>query len=123
MKFLVDNAISEVVSASLKQAGYDAVHVRECGMQAATDQAIFEKAASENRVIISADTDFGTILALREVTKPSVILFRGPVERQPKKQAELLLANLSQIQKELKAGCIAIISQNRLRIRDLPISK
>jgi predicted nuclease of predicted toxin-antitoxin system len=64
MKFLVDNALSPLFSEGLQKANHDAVHLRDYGLQEATDDVILKRSADENRILISADTDFGTLLAL-----------------------------------------------------------
>ena len=121
MKFLVDNALSPLVAHLLAAAGHDAVHVRTLGLQAAADSELFQLAAIQSRTILSADTDFSQLLALRRETRPSLVLFRGRSPRRPEQEAAVLLANLPVISAELEHGAVVSIYEGRLRIRRLPI--
>ena len=123
MRFLVDNALSPLVAERLRNAGHDAVHVRDSQMQGASDQEIFDLAAREARCLVTADTDFATLLALRRESKPSVILFRRPGQRRPEEQASLLLSNLGHISDAIEIGSIVTFDEARLRIRTLPIGE
>ena len=121
MKFLIDNALSPALADLPQQAGHDAIHVRSVGLQHADDDAIFDRAAVEGRILVTADADFGTLLAVRSSRQPSVIQFRGEGSRKPDALARTLLANLPQLVDSLENGCIVTFEPARVRVRLLPI--
>jgi predicted nuclease of predicted toxin-antitoxin system len=121
MKFLIDNALSPALAALLQQAGHDAIHVRSIGLQHADDDVIFDRAAVEGRILVSADADFGTLLAVHSSRQPSVIQFRGEGSRKPDALARTLLANLPQLTDSLENGCIVTFEPARVRVRLRPI--
>lgn len=123
MKFLVDNALSPQIARGLEEAGHDAIHARDRGLQVAEDDVLFALAEKEGRVLVSADTDFGTLLALREATRPSVILFRHGVTRRPALQIGILLAQLADLADALDHGSLIAIDESRVRVRPLPIMR
>ena len=104
MRFLVDNALSLILATRLEQAGHDALHVRAIELHRSDDVVIFDRAAAEDRIVVSADTDFGTLLATRSAQKPSVIQFRGQGSRKPEALALSILSNLPQLVDALQSG-------------------
>jgi predicted nuclease of predicted toxin-antitoxin system len=121
LRFLIDNALSPLIAARLRAGGHDAVHVRDYGLHAGSDEEILDKASMERRVVISADADFGTLLATRRTSLPSVVLFRRCTQRRPEEQATLLLDNLPAIEQALEAGSVVVIEPDRIRLRRLPL--
>ncbi len=91
------------------------------GLQHADDEVIFDRATVERRILVSADADFGTLLAVRSSRQPSVIQFRGEGSRKPDALARTLLANLPQLVDSLEGGCIVTFEPARVRVRMLPI--
>lgn len=122
MKFLIDNALPPQLAELLLGAGHDAVHVRAYAMQAATDERIVARARDENRIIVSADSDFSTILAVQDADRPSFILFREPDLMVGHDYCDKLLPALPALEAELVAGCVAVFRRGRLRVRRLPLS-
>jgi predicted nuclease of predicted toxin-antitoxin system len=122
LRFLIDNALPPLLADLLAGAGHDAVHVRAYGMQAATDEDILARALLEDRIVVSADSDFGAILAARESERPSFILFRDQNLNVADDYFGVLFPALRLLEPELLSGCVAVLRNGWLRVRKLPFS-
>lgn len=76
MRFLADMGVSVRLVQWLREQGHDAMHLQEQGLQRLPNGTIFERAATENRIVLTFDLDFGEIVALSGGRSASVILFR-----------------------------------------------
>lgn len=121
MRLLLDANLSPSMVDPLERAGYTTVHVVELGLLTATDEEIFDRAVDEDFVVVTADSDFGTLLAQRRAMSPSVIHLRGVAELTRERHVELLATNLPQILHDLERGVIVSMGPRRLAVRDLPI--
>lgn len=105
MRFLVDANLSPKIAVALSKAGLESVHVSDAGLLTAPDRTILEDAAANDLVIVSADSDFGELLAAsRGATRPSVVLLRSADRLTSEEQAALLAANLPAVADDLEAG-------------------
>jgi predicted nuclease of predicted toxin-antitoxin system len=78
VKFLADMGVSVSTVASLRAAEHDAVHLHDEGLLTMKDPDILEKARSEERILLTFDSDFGDLLAASGERLPSVIIFSTP---------------------------------------------
>jgi predicted nuclease of predicted toxin-antitoxin system len=121
MRFLVDANLSPRLCGSLMAAGHDAVHVLHLDLLNAEDSAILARAKADERIVITADSDFATILALTGSDSPSVVQLRRINELPTAAVADLLIANLPAVAEHLAQGAVVSLSPSRLAVRDLPI--
>ena len=117
---LLDQGLPFRAAMMLRKLGWEAVHVRELGMQGAPDVEILEHAAREAQVIVTLDRDFPEILALTAAVSPPVILVR---------QQRLCAAELAALvgsvwqgnERVLAQGCVLKVSARGTRVRLLPL--
>jgi len=75
VKFIVDAQLPPSLAVALRQAGCDAVAVREIGLREAKDAAIWNYALQNNGVILTKDEDFAE-RCIASGQAPSVIWLR-----------------------------------------------
>lgn len=119
MRFLADMGVAQRIVEWLRAEGHDAVHLREEGLQRMPNGAIFEKAASDARIILTFDLDFGEIVALSSGCPVGVVLFRLHNTRTPH-VIDRLRVVLRESRRALEEGAIVVVEESRHRTRRLP---
>ena len=119
MRFIADMCMDVRVADWLNSLGHDATHLRDEGLQRLPNGEIFDKAITENRIVVTFDLDFGEIVALSKGRKTGVILFRLRNTR-----ISFVIQRLSEVISEcadaLARGAIVIVEESRQRIREFP---
>ena len=105
----------------LRRPGHDAVHAADIGMSLANDSLILQRAAKEQRIVVTLDADFHALLADSLATAPSVIRIRDEGLK-GSQVTDLILRLAKRFGEELGGGCAMTIRSGRVRYRRLPLS-
>jgi predicted nuclease of predicted toxin-antitoxin system len=116
MKFIVDESTGKAVAQFLREIGHDVVAVTET-MPATEDRDILIKAASEGRIVITNDKDFGELI-FRSGYAHNGVLFLRLQDESSANRVRVVKAVLDQYANYLKMNFI-VATDRGVRIRHL----
>lgn len=121
IEFVADMNISPISVDILRNKGWNVVRVSEVIDAKAKDLDILEFSRTHNKVLITHDIDFSSLIALGGYGKPSIINLRLQ-NAKPDFVAKRIIAVVSQMKDELVKGIIVSVDEISARYRNLPIN-
>lgn len=120
MKLLLDQGLPRTKASLLRDAGLNAVHTSELGMATAEDEEILKRAAEEDRIVFTLDADFHALLALSGNERPSAVRIR--IQGLRAEDLSQIIQHLLRLHgEELRSGSVISVTENRVRLRRLPL--
>lgn len=116
MKLLANENIPYATKRLLSEAGYDIEHIAEKA-PSITDEEVVEISIQEKRVIITFDSDYGTLI-FREDYQPHGVIYLRFKEFTPTMPAELLIELFQNEDYEFEQY-FTVIDHNNIRQRKI----
>lgn len=120
MNIVVDMNLGKDWVTFLKTAGQGAIHWSDIGLHDDDDADIMMWASVNRHAVLTADLDFGKLLASTNAAWPSVIQLRTP-NTLPSFSGHLVVEAVRQASYEIEVGSLMTIDADRFRLRPLPI--
>ena len=117
LKVLVDEDLPRSTAALLQSLGINARDVRDVGLKAASDAQVFEYAQKEERIIITRDIEFGSILKYHPPNHYGVIVARLPNTYVRDQILGVIRKFFVEVEKKELVRHIVILEVDKYRIR------
>lgn len=117
MRLIADESCDFTIVRGLRAANHDVISIAE-RLTGANDEQVIELAASDRRLLITEDKDFGQLAFAAARENSGVILVRYPALARSD-LVDTLLRLLSQ-QGDTLYRCFAIAEPGRIRLKRLP---
>lgn len=117
MRFLADNDVWKKTTDLLRTWGHEVVTAREINLSDSSEREA--KAANDNRLLITRDSDFGALVFLGKAAHNGVILLRITPETTIEVHQELGVL-LNKHGEDRLRRCFSTVEPGRHRIRQIP---
>ena len=116
MKFLLDRCAGRRLAEWLQQNGHDVLECRTLGDDPG-DEAILQLAADQDRILVTIDTDFGSLVFVAQAPHCGVVRLPDvPFHR----RIQLMEQVLQRHEKDLEQKAIVTVRGGRIRISKPP---
>ena len=78
LRFLTDEDVPRSTARVLRDAGFDALDMRDVGLRGKSDTEVFEYTQRENRLLITCDMGFSNILNFPPSENHGILVVRVP---------------------------------------------
>jgi len=112
--------ISPLTVEDLRSLGWSIVRVPEIMDKKSKDRELLIYARKHNKVVITQDLDFSSLLALGGYAKPSVINLRFE-NAKPDFMTRRIIEIVKELERELSEGIVVSVDEISARYRNLPI--
>jgi predicted nuclease of predicted toxin-antitoxin system len=117
VRFKIDENLPVEVAAALRAKSHDAVSVEDQGLGGAPDSRIAEVCASENRCLLTLDTDFPDIRSYPPGSHSGIVVLR--LAAQDKSSVLAVVARLIRtFQNRSPEGALWVVDESKIRIRE-----
>lgn len=114
MRLLFDSCVGRTAAERLRDAGPDVVRIQELGSDPG-DARVLEIGWEQNRVLVTADKDFGELAVVFLARNKGIVRLAGiPATR----HADMLLELLDTYATPLAQGALITVEPQRVRIRE-----
>jgi predicted nuclease of predicted toxin-antitoxin system len=116
MRLLADQDIWKLTLDLLRDWGHDVITAKAIGLARGDDKELLAVAKKEQRILITRDKDFGSLVFLGQIPSPGVIFLRIKPESIDKVHSELQRLLSEHNMRELRS-CFCTVEPGRHRIR------
>lgn len=117
-KLLLDQGLPRSTALILRTRGLDVVHVGEVGLSSAKDMEILLFAYEHERIVVTLDADFHSLLMVNKMNSPSVVRLR--VEGLKGKDLAGILEKIwKDVSDDLAHGAMVTVNKKTIRVHRL----
>jgi predicted nuclease of predicted toxin-antitoxin system len=116
LRFLTDEDVPRSTARVLRDAGFDAIDVRDVGLRGKSDALVFAYAQREERLLITCDLGFSNILRFPPAENVGLLVVRIPDSEPIESFNHEILRAVTEIGENLRRH-LAIVEIGKVRLR------
>jgi len=116
LKFLLDANVGSTIAQALLDAGHDVVRAA-LAFPDASDVSILATALAEDRILITADRDFGRLVFQHEADQPQAIIY---IRFEPDQIADIVPRLMPLLDDPELKGHLTVVGHENTRRRPFP---